>query len=178
MPRPPSALPPSRSSQLVWLGAAAAVAIAVLAVHARMQLPFVADDALISLRYAARLLDGHGLTWTDGEVVEGYSNLLWVLACAGLGGIGLDLIDAARALGFVALSAVLVIVAAWAGRAWPALVSGVALALCAPIAVWTIGGLEQPLVAVLLAWAILAARPVIDDRGVPPGGSAAEGPRG
>jgi hypothetical protein len=57
----------------VWLGAAATIAVAVLVVHAARLLPFLADDALISLRYAARLLDGHGLTWTDGETVEGYS---------------------------------------------------------------------------------------------------------
>ena len=28
--------------------------------------PFVADDAFISFRYAERLLDGKGLTWTEG----------------------------------------------------------------------------------------------------------------
>src|SRR5687768_11268585 len=41
--------------------------------------PWVVDDAFISLRYADRLVAGDGLTWTDGERVEGYSNLLWVL---------------------------------------------------------------------------------------------------
>ncbi len=43
----------------------------VLLLHARSYLPLVYDDSLISLRYAKRLLQGHGLTWTDGEVVEG-----------------------------------------------------------------------------------------------------------
>ena len=53
-------------------------ALVVLFVHAASYLPFIADDALITLRYAERLLDGHGLTWNDGERVEGYSNLLWL----------------------------------------------------------------------------------------------------
>ena len=58
-----------------------ALAVACLVMRARGMLPFIADDAFISLRYARRLLDGHGLTWTDGQPVEGYSNLLWVLGC-------------------------------------------------------------------------------------------------
>jgi len=61
--------------------------------------PFFSDDAFISLRFSQRLLDGHGLTWTEGERVEGYSNGLWVLACAGLGALGLDLVTAVRVLG-------------------------------------------------------------------------------
>ena len=32
---------------------------------------YTADDAYISLRYAHRLMNGQGLTWTDGERVEG-----------------------------------------------------------------------------------------------------------
>lgn len=37
------------------------------------------DDAYISYRYAANLADGKGLTFNEGERVEGYSNLLYVL---------------------------------------------------------------------------------------------------
>ena len=37
------------------------------------------DDAFISFRYAANLVDGHGLVFNHGERVEGYTNLLWVL---------------------------------------------------------------------------------------------------
>lgn len=59
------------------------LALAALAVHARYYMPFVADDTFISLRYAQRLLEGHGLTWTDGSpAVEGYSNLLWEIGRA------------------------------------------------------------------------------------------------
>ena len=137
----------------------AMVAAMVLAFHAGSYLPFIADDALISLRYAERLLDGHGLTWNDGERVEGYSNLLWVLMCSGLGALGLDLVVATRVLGFVCGAATLVAVnrafamAAPAG-VLPALAGALTIALAAPFAVWTIGGLETPLYAALFAWAL------------------------
>lgn len=139
--------------------------VLVLALHARRYWPFIADDALISLRYSARLLAGAGLTWTDGAPVEGYSNLLWVLGCAALGALSIDLVDASRLLGGLAMTCTLTCVAAWEREAgWPGRVGGalaaVAVALVGSIAVWTIGGLEQPLVAGLLALALLLARPL------------------
>ena len=37
------------------------------------------DDAMVSMRYARNLADGHGLVWNPGgERVEGYTNPLWV----------------------------------------------------------------------------------------------------
>lgn len=149
----------SAESPVVALGVLA-VAVGVLGVHAWSHLPFISDDALISLRYSQRLLDGHGLTWASGARVEGYTNLLWVLGCALLGVVGVDLIDAARVLGFLGMSATLAaIVYAFRPRetrsALPALVGAVGLALTGPMAVWTIGGLEQPFVAAFLAWALV-----------------------
>ena len=43
------------------------------------------DDAMISMRYARNLAEGHGLVWNASQTpIEGYSNLLWtlVMACA------------------------------------------------------------------------------------------------
>jgi len=38
------------------------------------------DDAMVSMRYARNLADGYGLVWNPGgELVEGYTNPLWVL---------------------------------------------------------------------------------------------------
>ena len=68
--------------------------------HCRHYWPFLSDDALISFRYAERLTQGDGLTWNDGERVEGYSNLLWVLLVAGLHRLGIDSLVASRLLGF------------------------------------------------------------------------------
>ena len=98
----------------IWLGATA-----LLALHAWYYMRFLADDALISLRYADRLIHGLGLTWTDGPRVEGYSNLSWVLACALMGKLGFDLIDAARILGFFGMSAAIAaVVYAYRPRQW------------------------------------------------------------
>ena len=41
------------------------------------------DDAMISMRYAWNLVQGHGLVWNVGQdPVEGYTNFLWVLVMA------------------------------------------------------------------------------------------------
>lgn len=40
------------------------------------------DDAMISMRYARNLIEGHGLVMNPGERVEGYTNPLWVLFMA------------------------------------------------------------------------------------------------
>lgn len=41
------------------------------------------DDAMISMRYARNLMEGHGLIWNPGgEAVEGYTNFFWVLVMA------------------------------------------------------------------------------------------------
>jgi arabinofuranosyltransferase len=143
--------------------------VIVLAQHARRYLPFVSDDALISLRYARRLLDGYGLTWTDGRPVEGYSNLLWTLAVAFVGLFRVDLITAARALGFAGMIVIMGAVAAASLRAhrtsavWvPLILALLFLSACAPIAVWAIGGLEQPLCGALLAVAIASMSAWLD----------------
>lgn len=151
--------------RLVVIGLCAAAA---LSWNAWLYLPFMADDSFISLRYAQRLLTGNGLTWTQGERVEGYSNLLWVLGCALLGALGCDLIVAARLLGWLSSMAVLSAVVYRASRSQRAGSSGFVgialLTLCAsgPIAVWTIGGLEQPLAAGLLCWACVLTLDLID----------------
>lgn len=136
------------------------IALVALALHARYYFPFIADDALISLRYAQRLAAGQGLTWNNGEWVEGYSNLLWVLCAAALKWLGVDLITAVRALGVVStISAIAAIVYAHLPRtvlnATLLVIALLFLVLSAPIAVWSIGGMEQPVVAGLLAWAVV-----------------------
>jgi len=164
-------LPAARPSSIWLVAAATVVAVAVLLLHVRHYLPFLADDALISLRYARRLLEGHGLTWTEGPRVEGYSNLLWVLMTSALGAAGIGLVTAARALGVACVVAAVVTVGASQTRAGGscaspgeafagALAGGLAVALAGPIAVWAGAGLEGPLVAALLAVAVFLAIPL------------------
>jgi hypothetical protein len=129
-----------------------------LYIHSRSFLPFFADDSFISLRYARRLLDGHGLTWTDGERVEGYTNLLWILSNAALGALGIDLVDAARGLGLACFVGGMAATSMAAStRPFGAASAGAAallFALSGPVAAWTVGGLEQPLVVLLLLVAL------------------------
>lgn len=42
----------------------------------------LADDAMVSMRYAKDLATGHGLVWNIGERVEGISNPLWTVYMA------------------------------------------------------------------------------------------------
>jgi hypothetical protein len=151
----------SRASLLRGLALLAGFAIVVE--RAYQFYPFMADDAFISLRYARRLLDGRGLTWTDGAPVEGYSNLLWILGCALLGRLGLDLVVAARALGVLATLATMMVVA-WAqkGRTRLAYIASISvLAFASPVAVWTMGGMEQPMVGLWLALGIYHCLPLV-----------------
>jgi hypothetical protein len=147
-------------------GVALVGSLVALFSNARHYYPFISDDAFISLRYAERLLQGRGLTWTDGPPVEGYTNLLWTLLCAALGAVGVDLVLAARILGFLGMAAVPAAIL-WAVRpkrmveVAVALVGMLGFALSGPAGVWVVGGLEQPLVAGLLAWALVACVPLL-----------------
>ncbi len=150
----------------VWLFAAAlAVCAAVFAWAVRDYWRFLADDSLISLRYSERLLEGKGLTWNDDLPVEGYSNLLWVLACAGVGAFGVNLVAAARALGLLCVAVTaLALIHSFGLRRWrdllPSTLPPIFLALSGTVLAWSVGGLEQPLLGALLAWAIVLSYPV------------------
>ncbi len=172
-----SAPPAKPAGRLLVVGLVGLMATIVLLVHARHYLPLFVDDGFISLRYARRLLDGHGLTWTEGEAVEGYSNLLWVLGCAGLGALGINLVDAARALGIAGgLAAVWAVVLAFRPATWrsslPALAGGLLVALAGPVAIWAVGGLEATLFGGLLVCAVVACYPLLEGLTQPQPGAA------
>jgi len=163
--RPVQTAANDHSHTLLFIAAIAA-ALVLLAIQVRHYFPFMADDAFISLRYSRRLIEGKGLTWSDDQRVEGYTNLLWVLLCAALGKLGMNLVLAARLLGVAgmlsAFAALVVYIRENVARdRWPiaAVYSLIPFALSSPIAVWMIGGLEQPLLIGLLAWTlVLTAR--------------------
>jgi arabinofuranosyltransferase len=162
----PSERAPSRRAVRAASAAAWLAAVALLLLNAKHYYPFIADDAFISLRYAERLIEGRGLTWTDGPPVEGYSNLLWILLCAALGWLGVDLVFAARMLGVLSIAVVLAailraVAPATLTHAAAAFVGMAAFAVAGPAGVWSIGGLEQPLVVALLSWALVVASPLL-----------------
>ena len=132
-------------------------------------LPLVIDDALISYRYSERLLQGKGLTWNDGEFVEGYSNLLWVLLVAAGGLFQANLISVGRILGLAANVATLASIP-WAFARSPnasvsATLSGLLLIACSEaFAFWGIGGMETALVCAILSWGLATAYHATADR--------------
>ena len=155
-----------RAPRLIAL-AVGLIATAALFVHVRRYPVLTYDDAFISLRYAQRLLEGHGLTWTDGPPVEGYSNLLWVLGCALLGALGVDLQHTPLILGATsAIAIVAAVVYAFRPGSWreslPAFAGAMFMALAGPIALWAVAGLEGCLVGALLAWSLVLLRPLVD----------------
>lgn len=123
-------------------------------------MPFFADDSLITIRYAQRLIDGHGLTWTDGIKVEGYSNLLWVLTLAFFGKLGANMILVARVLGVLFTVTNIYLLIQYANKRYkdaPIILSIVLFffSVSSGVAVWAIGGLENSLVSMLTLHSII-----------------------
>jgi arabinofuranosyltransferase len=121
------------------------LAIIIFSIHAWLYADFFIDDAYISLRYINQWLAGNGLVYNIGERVEGYSNFLWIVLL-GLSALsGLDPVFAARLWGIGFSIATLLLVYLFVRRLPFALLSPLFLALSAPFAMWTVGGLENPL---------------------------------
>ncbi len=124
-----------------------------------------AEDAFISLRFAQNLAAGHGVTWNVGAPpVEGYTNFLWVVLCAGAMKLGLNALFFAQAIG-LASGIGLILLTYRAGRellGWPepvALVPALLLACAGPLAAWATSGMEMTLFAFLgFASTFLVAR--------------------
>ncbi len=125
---------------------------AALIATATTVFPFLSDDALISLRYAQRLAHGQGLTWTDGDRTEGYSDLLWVLLQVPGFWLKLDPIAWARGVGlFGTLLGVWCVGIDRTGHFGAARVlSTFFLATSVPLATWAIAGLEHGFLAGLV----------------------------
>lgn len=125
---------------------------------------FVTDDAWISVRYAENLAAGHGFVWNPGgPPVEGYSNpgLVGVEALADA--LGWSALAAARTLGVLCGLACVLLVGLGGRAVVGATAAGagaVLTAACAPLALWSVAGLETTVVAALLTAAVLQlARP-------------------
>jgi hypothetical protein len=129
-------------------------ASAVLLYYAR-QFHFTCDDAFITLRYARNLATIGAPVYNPGERVEGYTNFLWMLLAAGGIKLGIDAVVVLKILGGLSGVATLAAGATLFERVEPRRPFGTAfvlaaLALSAPLAAWTFGGLETPLFAALV----------------------------
>lgn len=124
-------------------------------------LPFFCDDAFISLRYVQNFIEGSGLIWSQGQAVEGYSNLAWILLVAIPGYFGADLVTATRVISTLLMLSVLPInYCYWRDfltthNTRYFLLAQYAFAFSATTGVWMVGGLEQPLLAAMMASSLL-----------------------
>ena len=108
------------------------------------------EDAMISMRYARHLADGHGLVWNIGEEpIEGFTNLLWVLWMAAAHKLGLS--ESKISL-FIMLTgvAILLTTGLCASRIakkvstspWAPIVALAGTLFCYPLVFWTLRGME------------------------------------
>jgi hypothetical protein len=165
-PAPPSEAPAVSSPRLIF-----AVSTLILLGSAYRFRFFTVDDAYITFRYAQNLVAGHGLVFNAGERVEGYTNFLLVLWSALALLLSIDPETWVRGLTLLSCLGILAAViwfgppptiaplAAWAGPLF--------VAVQPAVSVWAVAGLEEPLFACLLCWAVvLMARGA--ERGQPP----------
>jgi arabinofuranosyltransferase len=119
------------------------------------------DDAMISMRYAWNLTQGHGLVWNTGERVEGYTDPLWVAIMAGcmivLGHdwapLAVSCIGAALviATAFVIGRVTESLLASQPEARLAGLLAAVLVLLYYPLLFWSLCGLEVSLLAFLVA---------------------------
>lgn len=156
---------PSQTPRRDWLSLPVIIPSAVLLFLAACLLfsPFVADDAYIVGRYALNAAEGNGLVYNLGERVSALTSPLHALLEAGLALTGLDPVAAYRILApFLVLVGWVVAVRQAALGASAAMLFGV-IALASPfMALWTVGGLETPILAMLAV--LFVARLVVVSR--------------
>lgn len=113
------------------------------------------DDAWISFRYVDNIAHGYGAVWNHGERVEGYSNPLWIVLLVPFALMHASLITVAKIIGIACTVGTIFFTARllehhgncdrYAALAASALIAGDTF-----FAVWTVGGLETPLFALLV----------------------------
>ncbi len=133
----------------------------VLSTCHQLMFATVAEDAFISLRYSAQLVEGNGLVFNVGERVEGYSNFLWVVLVAGPHALfDTDIVTTARVLGVLCtLACVLVgyvLARRLTGSAGAGVLAAVVIAAASSLAAYGPSGLETPLFALLVLLVLLA----------------------
>ncbi len=127
----------------------------------------MADDAMISARYARNLAQGDGLRYNlapDGaRPVEGYSNFLWVLVLAG--GFYLQILPRLVTAWVGGVSALIsyLVVFGWVKRAsgswWRGVAALLVLATSLPFALWAVQGLETVMFAAFVVASIALFKP-------------------
>lgn len=133
------------------------LAMALFAWLGAQHWPETVDDTVISVDYARQWATGHGLTWTTGERVEGYSNFLLVALLAAGIRLGADAALLAQWISATSVAAILALLSRWLPRGLTGTAALLALAAWGPLDYWGQIGLEGPLFGLLLGlgWALL-----------------------
>ncbi len=137
---------PNPSSRIYWIVFYCLVA----AVPALYQLGFTVDDTFITLRYAENLSQGKGAVFNIGEKVEGYSTPLWVFITTIFHWLPGSPLLLTKLFGFMCYLASLIILLQLntlyrANRH----ITAILFILTAPLAMWSVSGMETPLVVLL-----------------------------
>jgi hypothetical protein len=136
------------------------ILLAILITHINEYI-FKCDDAFISFRYAKNLASGIGLVFNAGEKVEGYTNFLWVIILSLFSLIGIAPEQMALILS-IAISMGLLGIFIYFNRRWFSSGDADLFVYIAPLflvlnrtyAVWSTGGLETALFAMIIFGAI------------------------
>ncbi|MFQ5600634.1 MAG: hypothetical protein ACE5G2_08770, partial [Candidatus Krumholzibacteriia bacterium] len=122
---------------------------------------FDIDDAFISYRYARHLGDGLGPVMNAGEHVEGVSNLPWTGLLGLLSAAGLEPHAAAPFLGivcgFLAIGLVSELASRLTGDTRAGGPAALLFAAWAPIAAWSVSGMETLAYTAAITWLFLEA---------------------
>lgn len=156
---------PVRDTRIVSL-----LALLLLAALALLQGNCLQEDAFISFRYAANLVDGHGLVFNPGERVEGYTNFLWTATLAGAMRLGLDPARTAWSLGVLAALALPLVLWRLVRRLFPdrpaaAALAPLLLAATPGLSAEAVQGLETVPYALLVLLGVGAATLALEDLG-------------
>ncbi|MCP1335034.1 hypothetical protein [Futiania mangrovi] len=134
----------------------AALAVGMFVLLCLQFWPFTADDAWIVARYAHNAATHSALVYNPGEPVSALTSPLHGLIAAGVALLGLDPVGVWRLAGpLLALGGVLILAARLDGMARAIFL---AIAATSPfLALWSVGGLETPMLAGMLAAAAALA---------------------
>jgi arabinofuranosyltransferase len=157
-----------KRSTLIGLVGIAVASVALL-IHART-FDFFCDDALITLRYSRNLALHGSPVYNPGARVEGYTSpLFMVLVALGIK-LGMSPESAAHLLG--AASGVGILAGTWLlwrriepTKPWVGVLVLAGIAASAPVAAWTLGGLEAPLFGALVTITVVVACRVVVRKG-------------
>jgi arabinofuranosyltransferase len=123
---------------------------------------FVTDDALITLRYARQVANGHGVVWNAGEdPVEGFTNFSHVVLGALALRLNLPALTCLRAINVLATFGLILLTYDLArrvlgSRAWAA-IAALLVGVHPALAYWSVSGLETSVYACALllgVWAL------------------------